>query len=164
MKSVLSIKTSILRGARAPRYADQVQEDTGEGLLAYDMQDRDPGKPMSRLLHEAYRRETPLINLQGIAPALYVAHFPVYVAEWDRGSGSTRIAIGLPANDQQDLAVPSIEQRRYTKSLSKARVHQAQFREDVLGAYGKQCSLTGIESPEIIVAAHIIPHAEGVRP
>ncbi len=161
MDSVLSIRTSIPRGTRAPRYADQVQGNAGTGLLTYDMQDRDPEKPMSRLLHKAYREKTPLIYLQGIDPALYVAHFPVYVVVWDASAGSTQIAMGLPCTEQQDLSVPSAEQQRYTERLSKARVHQAQFREDVLQAYGQRCALTGIKSPELIVAAHIIPHAEG---
>ena len=164
LEAVLSIRTSIPRGTRAPRYVDQVQEDTGEGLLAYDMEGKDPSNPRSQLLLEAFRAKTPLIYLQGIDPALYVAHFPVYVEDWDSGTGSTRIAFGLPFVDQPELAMPSIDQRRYTRTLSKVRVHQAQFREDVLGAYSKQCALTGIGSPELIVAAHIIPHAEGGKP
>ena len=163
-EAVLSIRTSIPRGTRAPRYVDQVQEDTGDGLLAYDMEGKDPHNPRSKLLLEAFRAKTPLIYLQGIDPALYVAHFPVYVEDWDSGTGSTRIAFGLPFVDQAEMAVPSRDQQRYTRTLSKARVHQAQFREDVLGAYSKQCALTGIGSPELIVAAHIIPHAEGGKP
>ncbi len=160
----LSIRTSIPRGDRAPRYADQVQEASEEGPLTYDMQDKDPGKPMSRLLHKAHLEQTPLIYLQGIAPALYVSHFPVYVAEWHERAGSADIAMGLPSTDPRDLIAPAVEQQGYTQRLSKARLHQAQFRKNVLGAYGKQCALTRIKSPELIVAAHIIPDAEGGEP
>ena len=165
MDTVLSIKTTIPRGNRAPRYGDQVQERNEDGLLGYDMQERNPSLHNNQLLLQAYREEIPLIYFQGINPAIYVAHFPVFVKGWDENASTIGIAIGLPYTyEEENVSPPNSAQYQYTQRLSQARVHQAQFRTDVIKAYRARCALSGIARNELIVAAHIIPHAEGGEP
>lgn len=41
--------------------------------------------------------------------------------------------------------------------VSKGRLGQGQFRNDLLEAYGGACPVTGIENPELLVASHIKP-------
>lgn len=164
MDTVLSIKTTIPRGGRAPRYGDQEQEHIEEGLLEYDMQDRNPSLSNNKLLLQAMRERLPLIYFQGINPALYFAQFPVFIQEWNQRTGTTRVAMGLPYADKGEIVLPNSDQFQYTHQLAKARVHQAQFRADVLSAYSTQCALSGIARNELIVAAHIIPHADGGEP
>lgn len=68
MDEVLSIKTTIPRAGRPPRYADQMPEQAADGALAYDMQDREPSHPNNLLLRQAYRERIPLIYLTGHCP------------------------------------------------------------------------------------------------
>ncbi|WP_295409675.1 HNH endonuclease [uncultured Thiocystis sp.] len=48
-------------------------------------------------------------------------------------------------------------ERRYSAIEAKVRLHQAEFRELVLSAYGRRCSVSGLPIPELLQAAHIIP-------
>ncbi|MDA8870572.1 HNH endonuclease [Rhizobiaceae bacterium] len=40
-----------------------------------------------------------------------------------------------------------------------SRTGQAQFRRDVLNAYGSQCAMTGSKQIEVLEASHIVPHS-----
>lgn len=162
MTEVLSIKTTIPRGSRIPKYADQRQQGDGDGLLAYDMQDRDPAHPSNRLLRQAYQDELPLVYLQGIAPAVYCPHFPVYVVDWNPGAGRVGIVMGLPCTDRRDLGPPIGSQYQYMQRRMQQRVLQAQFRWTLLEAYGR-CALTRLAQPELLSAAHILDRAPDVQ-
>lgn len=54
--------------------------------------------------------------------------------------------------------------RRYALRETRVRLHQAEFRERVLAAYGTRCAMTGLPVPELLEVAHIVPdaHARGV--
>lgn len=41
--------------------------------------------------------------------------------------------------------------------LTKARVNQSFFRSMVLASYETRCALTGIDSPSLLIASHIVP-------
>jgi putative restriction endonuclease len=41
--------------------------------------------------------------------------------------------------------------------LSKSRVNQDFFRKLILASYDNRCALTGIDTPELLVASHIVP-------
>ena len=43
--------------------------------------------------------------------------------------------------------------------LIKQRVNQAVFRQMVLANYGNRCAISGLNSPQLLVASHIIPWA-----
>ncbi|PZP16271.1 MAG: hypothetical protein DI611_06405, partial [Brachybacterium faecium] len=45
--------------------------------------------------------------------------------------------------------------------LTRYRLHQAPLRDAALKRYGAQCMYCGLEVPEILEAAHIIPDSEG---
>ena len=51
---------------------------------------------------------------------------------------------------------PPIE-RRYSTIEAKVRLHQAEFRERVLSAYDRRCSVSGLPIPQLLQAAHVIP-------
>ena len=52
---------------------------------------------------------------------------------------------------------------RERETLVMQRVNQAYFRRLVLARYEKQCCVTGIDDPRLLVAAHIIPWAEAPK-
>lgn len=43
------------------------------------------------------------------------------------------------------------------QSLVKSRVNQSFFRNAVLNAYDSKCCITGISTPELLIASHIVP-------
>jgi putative restriction endonuclease len=47
--------------------------------------------------------------------------------------------------------------RRYTTVEANHRIHQAEFRELVLGAYNRRCAISNLPVPQLLQAAHIIP-------
>ena len=47
--------------------------------------------------------------------------------------------------------------RRYALRETRVRLHQAEFREQVLAAYGSRCAMTSLPVPELLEAAHIMP-------
>jgi putative restriction endonuclease len=47
--------------------------------------------------------------------------------------------------------------------IVKTRVNQSVFREIVLANYSTKCAITGIETPELLLASHIIPWSENEK-
>ena len=47
--------------------------------------------------------------------------------------------------------------------IVKTRVNQSVFREIVLANYSSKCAITGIETPELLLASHIIPWSENEK-
>lgn len=46
---------------------------------------------------------------------------------------------------------------RFIVAKRKQRLHQYQFRRDLIKAYGGRCAISGLSVPELLEAAHIIP-------
>src|SRR5690606_16808171 len=103
----------------------------------------DPRSAENQWLRCASEDQIPAIYFLGIAPGLYQAILPVFVADWDPGELRSRIMFGLPGEETfkppQDAA-----ERRYALRSVKQRLHQASFREAVLTAYGRRCALSGL--------------------
>jgi putative restriction endonuclease len=68
-----------------------------------------------------------------------------------------QLAFAPPAAAAVDWVAPSAPERRYGLRLVKQRLHQANFREAVLSAYGGRCAITNLPEPRLLDAAHIIP-------
>lgn len=61
----------------------------------------------------------------------------------------------LPANAETDKIITGMD----IETISKTRINQTFFRKAVLGAYDQQCCITGISTPELLIASHIVPWA-----
>ena len=46
------------------------------------------------------------------------------------------------------------------EAIVKQRVNQGFFRKRVLAAYGSRCCITGLSSPDLLIASHIIPWSQ----
>jgi putative restriction endonuclease len=57
-----------------------------------------------------------------------------------------------------------VAERRYYSRLVKQRLHQAQFRTNVLAAYGRRCTVCRLKHAELLDAAHILPDHQGGEP
>lgn len=153
-RGVLSIKTTIPRTGRDPRYDDIASDD---GFFLYRFQGNDPSSPDNVALRQAFEDQSPLIYFHGVAPGLYLPIYPVFLTRWNPDDlcvhvvpGEMRVGIPPVLHAGEDL-------RRYAVIEAKGRLHQAVFRELVIGAYGGRCALTGLPEKRLLHAAHILP-------
>lgn len=51
-------------------------------------------------------------------------------------------------------------ERRYIQRVTKQRLHQAPLREAALRKYGARCAYCGLDVPQVLEAAHLIPDSE----
>jgi putative restriction endonuclease len=124
---------------------------------------------------EAFEDHSPLIYFYALVPGIYQILYPCYLMEWNPRHHFCTVAIG----SQFELTQPSVVrkiagqyesvqppaaseptppiERRYSTIEAKVRLHQAEFRELVLSAYDRRCSVSGLPIPELLQAAHIIP-------
>lgn len=144
---------------------------TTEGLLEYRYRGTDPDHRDNIGLTKAFEKRTPLIYFHSIKPSKYVAVWPVFIIEND--PINLRIKATIKTNHdylstesritqkatlqvkESDVAV-----RKYVTAVIKQRLHQSTFREFVLDAYSRQCTMCKLQHDELLDAAHIIPDSE----
>lgn len=161
------IPISITTTSNGP-YDDGFTED---GFLNYRYRGTDPNLKDNIGLRRAFQTKTPLVYFHSIKPGKYVAVWPVFILQDDPASLSVRVAID-PAQGDFSLAkdyslLPSPDTfasdvgiRKYITTITKQRLHQSAFREFVLEAYHRQCTMCKLQHSELLDAAHIIPDSE----
>lgn len=175
MGRILSIKTVHPKPARLGKgkfwYDDQAKQHedilaNGE-TLRYAMQGKDPTNRHNRLLADAYANNLPLVYFVGVAPAVYTALFPVYVAGIDAEGLMVDVAVAAQSTqtapgfvEAPQAPPPDADTRRYTMRQARQRLHQGRFRTAVLEAYNGRCALSGLPETRLLDAAHIVPDAD----
>lgn len=156
MEHLLSVRTVFPRSGARVWYDDQriVHEQVvrGHELVDYAFMGNNPDAADNRWLRRAHEAQVPILYFLGIAPGRYTAIWPVYVADWSAVDLKARLAFGQSA----ELRIPEAPERRYASRVVQQRLHQAQFREAVLTAYGGRCAITNLPEPRLLDAAHII--------
>lgn len=161
----LSIKTTKPRAGRTNVYADS--EDT-DGTFIYSLQGKDPNNHYNRALRESWENQAPIIYFHAVAESVYKAIFPCFIESIDTHSMTCRVSVASEISSSEQYTLRDSEawriERRYALRATNVRLHQAEFRERVLDAYGRRCSMTGLPVPELLEAAHIMPdtHELGV--
>lgn len=159
MRFLLSVNTVFPKSGNRVWYDDQREVHRqifdGDEMVDYAFMGENPDSADNRWLREAFENNIPIIYFLGIAPGRYQAILPAFIGGWDAAGRRARIAFGLPG--QSVLAPPETEmERRYALRAVKQRLHQASFREAVIGAYRGRCALSGLPEPMLLDAAHII--------
>lgn len=159
MRFLLSIKTVFPKPGGKIWYDDQRkvhrQIFEGEETIDYAFMGQNPDAADNRWLREAFESRVPIIYFLGIAPGRYQAILPAFISGWDPDALTAQVAFGVP--DQPLLTPPqNMLERRYALRAVKQRLHQASFREAVIGAYRGRCALSGLPEPLLLDAAHII--------
>lgn len=162
MRHLLSVKTVFPKPGGRIWYDDQrqVHEQIYAGVEAIDyaFMGDNPDAADNRWLREAYENAIPIIYFLGIAPGRYQAILPVFLSGWDRQALKAQLVVGDAQGDT--ISVPSDSaERRYALRTVKQRLHQAQFREAVLHAYGGRCALSNFPEGRLLDAAHIMNDA-----
>lgn len=156
-----SIPISIATAPPDPRKVAPYEDDFGYGRLIYRYRGTDPTHHENVGLRLAMEQGKPLIYLHGIVPGRYLVIWPTFVTGDNRRDLSFEVAfepgdsVRLP-----ELAVEEDARRSYAFHVVKQRLHQADFRERVLAAYRRTCSLCQLRHEELLDAAHIIPDGQ----
>lgn len=160
-----NIPISITTTSSGP-YNDGFTED---GFLEYKYRGMDANHRDNIGLENACITRTPLIYFHSIKPGKYVAVWPVSIIENDPANLTVRAAIdpaynSLVSNISKSILSDSPESvigiRKYITAMTRQRLHQSAFRELVLDAYSRQCTMCKLQHPELLDAAHIIPDSE----
>lgn len=155
----LSIRTVYPKKGNRVWYDDQSEAHRqifgSTDAVDYAFMGGDPDHMDNRGLVEAATYDVPLIYFLGVSPGLYQPIFPVFVAEADRQALRARITFA-PVGASGVEAPETPQERRYALRTVKQRLHQAQFREAVLLAYGGRCAFSGLPATQLLDAAHII--------
>lgn len=159
MRYLLSICTVFPRRGAKVWYDDQRQVHQqiyqGDDLIDYAFMGTDPNAADNRWLREAMEERTPIIYFLGVAPGLYQAIVPTYIAGWDAAGLKARIAFGPVETGTPDFPETAGE-RRYALREVKQRLHQASFCEAVIAAYKGRCAISGLPETRLLDAAHIM--------
>jgi putative restriction endonuclease len=158
LKYLLSVRTVFPKPGARVWYDDQrlVHQQIFDSVdsVDYAFMGDDPGAADNRWLRDAMEARISVIYFVGVAPGKYL-YFPTLVTEWDGRALKARISF-LPLLVEASVTADPVVERRYAIRLAKQRLHQATFREAVIGAYGGRCALSGLPETMLLDAAHII--------
>ncbi|MBN1207056.1 MAG: HNH endonuclease [Myxococcaceae bacterium] len=155
----LSIKTTVPRRGRIPRYEDLASDD---GAFFYRFKGGDPGNHSNQLLARAKDLQAPLIYFYGVEPGMYRPIWPAYISRFDARTLTCEVmadesmSLEPPGTALHDATADRIR-RGYITVQAKKRIHQEAFRLHVLHAYEHRCAICRLPRPELLQAAHILP-------
>lgn len=154
--AALSITTASVRPGVTPRYDDQIASD--DGWFEYRYQGTDPNASDNRAVRAAFELRRPLIYFYGVGPSLYEAIAPVYVVGDDPTKLTFKIAADATSVGDPRLMAGGAEAplKAYATTTVKYRLHQRQFRQLVVAAYGESCAVCRLHHAELLDAAHIL--------
>ena len=153
--AALTIVTAAPKPSAPPPYDDAIDEETG--TIRYSYRQGAIDSPDNRALREAYEQQVPLIYLMGVAPSFFALAAPVYVVEDRPDLRAVLVQIGSRATDLTPVGIRSdVDVRRYAVREARYRLHQHQFRFQVLAAYRHRCTICALRERSLIQAAHIV--------
>lgn len=157
--AALTILTTAPKPNQPAPYQDAF--DLQAGTILYSYRQGPIDSPDNRALRAAFAEHVPLIYLMGVAPAAYALAAPVYLVE-DRPAERAVVAqIGSFATDLTPAGLRSdLDERRYALALTRRRLHQHQFRVQVLAAYRGRCTICALREPTLVQAAHIVEDSQ----
>jgi putative restriction endonuclease len=149
-------------------YQDEHLQD--ENVISYDY------APPSREYENAATRRhrcsfTPLIYFRQVSetPSEYVIVAPIYIADDDPGRRKFTLSavpaslLPLPKQAEQASETPAdrpLLQKAYRERTVRERLHQSDFRRQVLQAYRTRCAVCELRMRTLLDGAHITPDSD----
>ena len=132
--------------------------------MRYKYQGSDPNRWDNRALRRAAGTHLPLVWFLGSAPGRYTVLYPVYVRADEPEQLQVSLAIGREQLTFGEGLIDDLDTRKYIEQISRRRVHQRLFRQDVLRAYRERCAVCELRHIELLDAAHILAdtHPKGL--
>ncbi len=152
------------------------QDDrSNEGFINYRYRGEDPNHRDNLGLREIWRNQIPLIYFAGTRQkGFYQVFFPVYIEEDMPEILTAKISKGALSSLVEPSMVnePEMEYKKLLRSYLtqevKVRIHQREFRDQVIHVYREQCAFCRLKHTELLDAAHIIsdnqPKGDAVIP
>lgn len=91
------------------------------------------------------------------ASKLDEAIFNEFSADWDALAYESELLISQLSKSEPETQVAAIPEGGEQIVTTKARVNQGFFRKAVLSSYSSTCCITGICTPQLLIASHIKP-------
>jgi len=156
----LSAALSITTAYRGPNSQAPYEDSMGEdGFPRYKYEGKDPQLPTNRALRDAMAARLPLAYFIGVRRAVYRPVYPVYVV--GEVESEHEFVMSFARNDAGiDLGNLTAPEKVYAARMTRQRLHQPVFREQVLHAYQSKCAVCRIRHVELLDAAHIIGDSE----
>lgn len=151
-RAALSIMTT-----QGRPYAD---DEGADGLHRYKLRGDQGGVAENESLRVAMRDQVPLIWFYGVAPGVFNAIYPVWLAAEE--PEQEQFVLALSDSQRQVRPSSAVEEtlRRYLIAETKRRLHQPVFASQVMLAYETRCAVCALGHRELLDAAHIIPDGE----
>lgn len=156
--AALTIITAPRVVGRKPAYDDEVAAEE-RAWFGYKYEGTDPNEWTNVAVRKAGELHRPLIYLYGVTKGTYEPLSPAYVTGDDPSSLTFSIEVDTPfaAAEPTEGAFGAFAARREYQTVAvKRRLHQHRFREMVLGAYQRRCSMCHLGHVQLLDAAHII--------
>jgi putative restriction endonuclease len=128
--------------------------------LLYKYQGTNPHSRDNVGLHHLMQLGKPFAYFFGIDKGVYHPIWPAYVVADDPKALTFTVAVGIaPVGKIGALRLSDDIPRRYAMQVTRQRMHQAAFRQRVLTAYERRCTVCRLRRAELLDAAHILPDA-----
>ncbi|RBY88104.1 HNH endonuclease [Blastococcus sp. TBT05-19] len=152
--AALSIMTGAPKNGTARPYDDSEGPD---GLHRYKLRRDALGRAENEGLRSAMAQGTPLIWFFGLRSTVFQAIFPVYLIAEE--PAHDQFVMALTAEQRTVRPGSPVEEslRRWLLSMTKRRLHQPVFTNQVMAAYEVRCAVCSLNHRELLDAAHIIP-------
>lgn len=166
--AALCLVTSPPKSTRAPPYDDGSDRTSDRFVYHYRTAQSSSARALSaadadnRSLRAAAQLAVPLIYFRGVGPAQYAVVAPVFVVRDDPARRVVELEAAMFVGDASQLgtgalvAVDGPDLRRYATREALARLHQHQFRTEVLRAYAGRCAICSLREASLLQAAHIL--------
>ncbi|HLG40832.1 MAG TPA: HNH endonuclease [Chitinophagaceae bacterium] len=155
----MDLPLSITTSARG-LYEDK---STDSNFILYKYRGTDPYHGDNRRLREVFKRNLPLVYFYSIRKGRFGATWLVYIQNDSIADLTFTVAVDditFVKKVKEDIQDLDIGRRSYLTAQTKVRLHQQEFRENVLTAYHCQYALCRLKHEELLDAAHIIPDKE----
>ncbi len=163
----LCLVTAPPKDHREAPYEDDFDPTTGRFTYHYRRPRSDSAQARlsaardNAAMRAAFELGVPLIYFRGIAPGQYSPVAPVFITHDDPAAEVVAFEAALPVADVTDAGLVSDEPtRRYATREAQFRLHQHQFRANVLRAYRTRCAVCTLREAPLLQAAHIIEDRE----
>ena len=156
---LLEFPLSITTSPNSP-YSDRYDKD---GNLLYSYRGANLNHQDNVGLREAMKRKIPLIYFMGLRPGRYAAIYPVFiVSDYPQDLIFKVVADNTVTfgETNKDNTIQDEIRRRYVTKEVRIRLHQREFREQVVSAYQEQCACCRLRHLELLDAAHITPESD----
>lgn len=159
----LSIRTTIPRSGRLPRYDDQIGSQERHFEYRHQGNDDTRGRTDNQRVRECMEHRLPVLYFYAVAEALYTPLI-CFVSGEDTSQRSFFIEPATELQFAENMALKSAGvvrfERRYSIVEVRHRLHQSRFSAAVMSAYQTRCAICSLRHRELLDAAHIKPDCE----